>query len=156
MLSRFDATAPITEEPHSYDQLRTFLWNAGIKNTSALIERCAGRLLMSFGMNDPNALHQVAYELADYFFDAERHKLWEPIGRVLAAEDIAPDPNLSEYIGILTGQQPQFQHLTKGFFRDRPHIFQPLWQIFTRWVLSLDISELAMDEKVPVFWISGR
>src|SRR5262249_9582331 len=105
---------------------------------------------------DSGALSQVAHELADYFFAAERHGAWEPIGYVLSADDVKPDPKSVEYTGVLTGQQPQFQHLVRGFVRDRSHIFDRLFFSFTDWLSS--VRELAASEsdKVPVFWISGR
>jgi hypothetical protein len=156
MLSHFDSRAPIVEEPNSSDQLRTFLWNAGIKSVGALIERCAGRLLLSFGINEPNALGQVAYDLADYFITAERHTAWEAVGRILTTADIESNPEVTEYTDVLTGQQPQLQHLTRGFFKDRPHIFQDLWQAFTRWLVSISTFEGGVKGKVPVFWIGGR
>jgi predicted Zn-dependent protease len=155
MLGCFDATPAIVEE-RSYHQLHTFLWNAGIKRPTLLIERCAGRLLMSFGVNQPAALDKLACDLADDFFGADREADWRPIGRILSAADIALDARQTEYKEVLTGQTPQLQHLQKGFFRERWPIFEALYQAFTTWVESLNVSALEVTDKVPVFWISGR
>ena len=73
----------------------------------------------------------------------------------MTAADIEAESKAAEYTGVLTGQRPQLQHLTKGFFRDRAQIFQELWRAFTEWLLSVGSSEDG-TEKVPVFWIAGR
>lgn len=156
MLSCFDEESPITQEPDALDQLYLLLWNSGIRSPHALIERCAGRLLLSFGTTEPMAARQVGRDLADYFFAAERHDRWEPVGNLLTVEDTIPDSKASQYTDVLTGQQPRLEHVMKGFFRDRPQIFQLLWDTFERWVSSLDPLERVVDDKVPVFWIGGR
>jgi hypothetical protein len=157
MLSQFDALSPIIEEPDTLDQLHLYLWNAGVQDTTLLIEQCAGRMLNSFDMPGPQAIRTLGRDLRSSFFEAQRRNNWIPIGRVLTLHDITPDEQASRYTGVLTGQVPKFDHLRKGYLRDRPQIFQSLWTIFTRWLSTLDscASELS-DDRIPVFWISGR
>lgn len=156
MLRQFDALNPIIEEPDTLDQLHLYLWNAGVQDTTLLIEQCAGRMLNSFDMPGPQAIRMLGRDLRSYFFAAPRRNNWIPIGRVLTLNHTTPDKQASKYTGVLTGQVPKFDHLRKGYLRERPQIFQSLWTAFTRWLPTLDSSESELIDKIPVFWISGR
>jgi predicted Zn-dependent protease len=156
MRDQFDAENPIIEEPDPLDQLHIFLWNGGVKNTTALIEQCLGRLLRSFDVKGPDVIRAVGRDLNSFFLTAERRANWTAVGQVLTAEDIASDPLALEYKEVLTGQTPKLEHLRKGCFRDRPKIFESLWQVFTDWLSMLDAADRMVNDKTPVFWISGR
>lgn len=156
MLNLFDPTNPIIEEPDALDQLHVYLWNVGIQNTTAFIERCLGRMLASFDVRGPDASRSLGRDLASLFFSAERCPNWASVGDVLTPDDIVPDAQVSKYTGVLTGQMPKLKHLRKGYFRDRPRIFQLLWAKFTHWLQTLEASESLVTDKTHVFWVSGR
>ena len=59
MLEQFDQAQPIAVEPDPLDQLHLYLWNAGVEDTTALIEACSGRLLESFGASGPSEWRSV-------------------------------------------------------------------------------------------------
>ena len=156
MRAQFDPESPVVEEPNPIDRLHVHLWNAGIKDTTALIEQCAGRLLAGFGAGDPDTTRSAGRSLASLFFFAERRSEWEPFGRVLTQEDTSPDPRASECRSVLTGQRPTLEHLRKGYFRDRPAVFGMLWECFGEWLRGLEAPGETEIGKTPVFWIGGR
>ncbi len=157
MLRQFDALTPIIKEPDTLDQLHLYLWNAaGVKDTTLLIEQCAGQMLSSFDMPGPQAIRALGRDLRSLFFTAPRRTNWVPIGHVLTLNDISSDERASKDTRVLTGQVPKFEHLRRGYFRDRQQIFQSLWTAFTGWLSTLDSFEFEATDKIPVFWISGR
>ncbi|WP_159396714.1 hypothetical protein [Sorangium cellulosum] len=58
--------------------------------------------------------------------------------------------------GVLTGQRPRLLHFKRGYFRERPRIFQPLQRAFGQWRARLSRRDALESAKIPVFWISGR
>ena len=156
MLRQFDALSPIIEEPDTLDQLHLYLWNAGVQDSTLLIEQCAGRMLNSFDMPGAQAIRTLGRDLRSLFFAAPRRSHWAPIGHVLTLNDISSDGAASKDKRVLTGQVPKFEHLRRGYFRDRQQIFQSLWTAFTGWLSTLNSIEFDPIDKIPVFWISGR
>lgn len=156
MLDQFDSTNSIIEEPDVLNQLHIYLWNAGIQDTTAFIERCLGRMLASFDARGPDASRSLGRDLASLFFSAKRRLNWASVGYILTPADIVPDAHVSKYTDILTGQVPKLEHLRKGYFCDRPQIFQSLWAKFTQWLQYLEAPESLETDKIRVFWISGR
>jgi tetratricopeptide (TPR) repeat protein len=156
MLGRFHPDQPIVEENDSLGTLWTYLWNLGIEDPFALVEQCTGRLLSNFNVKDTDAVRRIGWELNSYLAAAPRRDNWVSVGEVLTGDDIVPDPRASEYTEVLTGQVPRLKHLRKGFFRSRPEIFKQLAIAFNEWVSNVPEPEIDVNEKIPVFWISGR
>ena len=67
-----------------------------------------------------------------------------------------PGQGASEDRGVLTGEVPKLQHLRRGYFRQREHIFEPLWAAFQDWLPAVTEDTQCVPDKTPVFWISGR
>lgn len=151
MMGQFDVIEPVIEEPDPLGQLHTYLWSIGIENPVALVERCAGRLLKSFDVSDPHLQQRVGYDLNDFFINEKRRCNLPAVGALLTKEEV--ELLASDEAEILIGKKPTLEHLRKGFFRERPQIFQLLWERFQQWLSMLDSAE---SEKIPVFWMGGR
>ncbi len=160
MLERFDKTQPIIEEPDTLGQLHVYLWSIGIRNTSDLIENCLGRILEVFGKSDPNVVRDLGRDLGRLFYEAlsKKQNDWNKIGKLLTSEDVSPDPRASQYHEVLTGEVPRFEHLCKGFFKERQNIFNNLWKIYEDWLQELEFHDEGgkVKNQLPIFWIGGR
>ncbi len=156
MLGQFDSKDPILVKPDTLDHLNVYLWNVGIREPKALVERCMGCMLAAFNTPSQAELHDLSRKLAELFISAERRRGWTPIGQVLTARDFVPDPRSAEHTDVLTGHAPKLEHLRKGYFRNRPSIFGTLSQQFTDWLSVLNRSRALASEKTPVFWVGGR
>lgn len=155
MMRMFDPSESIVVAPDSTDALHTFLWNAGIANTSSLIERCLGHLLASF--DTPSFTSRaLGRELASIFYQAERRSGWKSVGKILTSEDVEPDSAEAGLGGVLTGQTPKLEHLRKGYFHSRPDLLAEVHAAFSNWIQKPSRADFVGDVKIPVFWISGR
>ncbi|MGZ8955234.1 MAG: hypothetical protein ACXW0Q_11205 [Methylovulum sp.] len=155
MLARFHEN-PIVEHLDYSDQLYLFLWNAGLRNPKPLVDKSLGRLLYAFEAMPSYDTKRLARELADIFSEAARRESWRPPGNVLSLKEVTEDPSANSMKGILTGQWVTLEHLRKGYVRRRPAVFDQLWQNFQGWHASLDVDEIEIRDKIPVFWIAGR
>jgi len=155
MLQQYDSDEPIVVASDPLNEVHVYLWKVGIKDTTALIERCWGRLLTSFDIKEA-AVRSIGRDLASYFHEAEKRSNWTYIGHLISIEDTTPDPERDRYKGVLTGQIPKFEHLRKGYFKERCKKFALLWESFQQWLLDFRSSNHENATKIPVFWITGR
>lgn len=56
---------------------------------------------------------------------------------------------------FLTGQMPSREHLQKGFFAPRPHVYEPLADHVESWLASHE-EDGRYGTRIPTFWIGGR
>lgn len=155
MLDKFDVENPIIEEANTLNHLHTFLWNIGVLDTSAFIQQCLGRMLEYFNQHDKESHRSLGRDLANLFYSAQRRANWTPLGHILSSDDVKASEQFKD-INIITGPVPKLEHLRKGYFRHRQHIFSSTWAAFVRWLSNLEHLEQTPTDKIPVFWISGR
>ncbi len=156
MLGAFDANEAIVEEPDPLDQLHMLLWNHGIQNTTALIHRCAGRLLQSFEVRKAEEIHEVGRHLAEAFYEAQRQPNWEPVGGILTVNDVTFDADALQRSDVVVDRMPKFEHLRRGAFRERAELFSDVRDAFSKWLTGLESADYVETDKIPAFWISGR
>ncbi len=155
MKNRFDKNEPILEEPNTLGKLRVFLWHKGIRNVNGFIEKCLGRTLQSFGRNTNSELSNLSWDLENFYYEALNQKRpgWREIGKIINREEVIPDPNASHCKEILdhVGETPRFEHYRWGYFKERHHFFNSLWESFKQFILNLE-----KDYKDDMFNINIR
>jgi hypothetical protein len=117
------------------------------RNSFALVDECAGRLLDGIGANKSSA--GIAEMLLEVW---NRDKTTEQApGRMLGVRDLAPVPCTTTR--IVHGVAPLPDDLTDGCFKDWPDRLDPILQKIQETATELD--ELAGRKPLPVFWLVG-
>jgi hypothetical protein len=155
MLARFDQISPIIVDDDPLDRLHYILWRAGVRRTQQLIDRAHGLLLQGFIDPSEKAVNQIARKLSDEFYayrqewsDAEK-----PKGRLLHADDFAPEPNRNDDKTLFIERRPHLRDIRLARFHNRAALKQ-LTAMFHDWWIANASRETI--EKIPVFWIGGR
>ncbi|MFP3562905.1 hypothetical protein [Paraburkholderia sp. SIMBA_030] len=146
---------PLVQHSDHSDRLYLLLWNQGLRNPKYLIDRAMGRLLDAFFNPTNQSLGNLARELTEFFHEAPRREAWKAPGNLLSVSDVAPEPDFQGN-GVLVGQRVTFEHVRKGYVKNRPHVFDALVGQFRRWLTALRVQDEEIGDKIPVFWIDGR
>lgn len=146
---------PLVECPDHHDRLYLLLWSEGIRSPQSLIDKALGRILDAFLTPTNLSLARLARDLAEMFQEAARREDWKFSGQLLSSSDVSEIPDFIGH-GILVGERVRFEHIRKGYVKQRPAVLATLVAQFRAWFESLVRPEAQVTDKIPVFWISGR
>ena len=126
--------------------LATKLWPHA-RNSFALVDECAGRLLDGIGANESSS--GIAETLLEVW---NRNKITDQApGRMLGVRELASVPCSTRR--IVHGVAPLPEDLTGGCFKDWPDRLEPILQTVQETAAKLD--GLTERKPVPVFWLVG-